>query len=57
MRASSGPLERGAAAEVVEAVLEGGVVVDLESAVLLSLDPDEALLPSGIGGDMVRGVK
>lgn len=38
MRLSS---ELEMAAEVVEAVLEGGGVVDLESAVLLLLDPDE----------------
>ena len=40
------------AADVVEVVLEGGGVVDLESDVLLLLDP-EVGWPSGTGGDMV----
>ena len=37
---------------MVEVVLEGGGVVDLESDVLLLLDP-EVGWPSGTGGDMV----
>lgn len=45
-----------AAAEVVDVVLEGGGVVDLESALLLSLlDPEEGWA-SGAGGDMFRAV-
>ena len=38
-----------AAADGVDVALEGGGVVDLESALLLSLDPEEGC-PSGTGG-------
>jgi hypothetical protein len=37
---------------VVEVVLEGGGVVDLESL----LEPDEVVWTSGIGGDIVNVV-
>lgn len=49
VRLSSGAVEM--AALVVLVVLEGGGVVDLESALLLLLDPEEGFC-SGTGGDM-----
>jgi hypothetical protein len=55
VRLSSAADDRAAAADEVLAltlvVLEGGGVVDLESAFLLELDPEEGW-PSGTGGDM-----